>query len=83
MVYLPSIKCIYPKCLHPYIAMIEAGKRKLNLNHMLDDLIQISAHDTGKNPLIKLKVDVEDEEEKEEETDLPAKLADHLRTTVG
>lgn len=64
--------------------MIEAGRKKLNLNTMLDDLVEISAHDNGKNPLIRLRVDGEDdEEEKEEEKDLPAKLSDYLRSTIG
>lgn len=49
--------------------MIQAGKKKLNLNFMLEDLVDINAHDTGKNPLIKLKLEeeegLEDEEKKE------------------
>jgi len=61
MIYFRLLSCIYPRCLRPQIIMIEAGRKKLNLNNMLEDLIQINAHDTGKNPLIRLRID-EDEE---------------------
>lgn len=62
-IYFRHFACCYPSCLRPQIAMIEAGRRKLNLNNMLEDLVQINSHDTGKNPLIKLQIDEEEEEE--------------------
>lgn len=59
MIYFRSIACIYPKCLASQIAMIEAGRSKLNLNKMLEDLISINAQDSGKNPIIKLRIEEE------------------------
>jgi hypothetical protein len=41
--------------------MIEAGRKKLDLNNMLGDLIQINVNDTGKNPLIRLRIEEEEE----------------------
>lgn len=58
-IYFDAFKRFYPKCLEPHILMIQAGRKKLNLNFMLEDLVDINAHDIGKNPVIKLKLDEE------------------------
>jgi hypothetical protein len=35
MIYFHAISFIYPRCLRPQIIMINAGRKKLNLNNML------------------------------------------------
>jgi hypothetical protein len=61
MLYFQSLGCIYPNCLRPHITMIEAGSKKLNLNNILEDLAHINSNDTGKNPVIRLRIDENEE----------------------
>jgi hypothetical protein len=61
IIYFHSLSRFYPSCIRPQILMIEAGRKKLDLNNMLGDLIQINVNDTGKNPLIRLRIEEEEE----------------------